>query len=88
MDLFNLQFKNSFEKDLRSLPKHIIEKTLVETNLLTLNPFPNKAIKLKGSDNLFRIRIGDYRLVYQVSLNPNLILVYYIRHRREVYRAI
>ena len=54
---------------------------------LPSNPFPkNKFKKLKGTINSFRLRIGDYRIIYDVDETLMQIKVYRVRHRKEVYR--
>jgi len=47
---------------------------------------PAGCVKLAGSPDLYRIRVGDYRIVYQIKDNELLVLVLSIGHRREVYR--
>lgn len=86
MALFNLSAKNSFEKDLRSLPKHLIPKIINLADLLATNPFPPHSLKLRGAENLYRLRIGDYRLIYEVHFELSLIILHHIQHRREAYR--
>ncbi len=55
---------------------------------LTTDPFPRHAIKLSGTERLYRIRVGDYRIIYKVDTEAEQITIHYIRHRREVYRAL
>jgi mRNA interferase RelE/StbE len=50
------------------------------------NPFPPGCRKLYGAKNDWRIRIGDYRIVYEVDPKRRIVRVMRIRHRREVYR--
>ena len=88
MSKYALLYKKSVDKDLRKLPQHariaIIEKIL----LLENNPFPEGHTKLRGSNNLYRIRYTDYRLVYQVQNKKLVIMVIKVAHRKEVYRAL
>jgi len=55
-------------------------KTLAE------NPRPNGSVKLAGPEPLYRIRVGDYRIIYDIRESELLILVVAIGHRREIYR--
>jgi mRNA interferase RelE/StbE len=87
MASYNIVFKPSVEKDLRSLPKSVIVRVLRQIEVLKKNPFPRKSVKLVGAEQLYRIRIGDYRVVYGVDKEDKEIMVHYIRHRREVYRG-
>ena len=55
---------------------------------LSDDPFPEQSIKLAGTERLYRIRIGDYRIVYGVDKAARQVIVHYVRHRREVYRRV
>jgi mRNA interferase RelE/StbE len=85
---YKLVFKPSVEKDLPALPKATRIPALARIESLSENPFPPDFIKLSGARKLYRIRIGDYRVVYEVDAKAQLITVHYVRHRREVYRRI
>ncbi len=52
---------------------------------LAIEPRPVGAVKLAGTDD-FRVRIGDYRIVYAIDDNKRVVLIARIAHRREVYR--
>ena len=45
-------------------------------------------MKLSGSERTYRLRIGDYRVIYEVEPEPQTVVIYHIRHRREAYRAL
>ncbi len=87
MASYNIVFKPSVEKDLRSLPKSVIGRVLRQIEVLRKNPFPRQSVKLAGAEQLYRIRVGDYRVVYAVDKEDKEIMVHHIRHRREVYRV-
>jgi mRNA interferase RelE/StbE len=53
---------------------------------LTENPFPPGFAKLTSTVKTYRLRIGAYRIVYEVDSNARVVTVHYVRHRREVYR--
>ena len=53
---------------------------------LTDNPRPPGTVKLTGEDNLYRVRAGDYRVVYRIEDKRLVVLLVRIGHRREVYR--
>jgi len=52
------------------------------------NPFPRGVKKLSGKEDLYRLQVGDHRIIYQVQHNALLVLVVKLGHRREVYRRI
>jgi mRNA interferase RelE/StbE len=51
-------------------------------------PSPHGVEKLEGAERLYRIRVGDYRIVYEVDTQAKEIMILYVRHRREAYRAL
>ena len=86
MGSYSLVFKPSVEDDLRKLPKHMVPKVLRRIEELSTNPFPRGVVKLTGAERLYRLRVGVYRVVYEVDAKSKRIVVHYVRHRREAYR--
>jgi len=80
--------KPSVEKDLRSLPKSAIGRVIKKLDGLADDPLPSGAVKLEGGENLYRLRVGDYRIIYEVERAIKKVTIHYIRHRRDVYRRI
>jgi len=75
------------EKELESLPKKILQRIDTKLQALSLNPLPRGATKLKGKESEgWRLRVGDYRILYHIDDKENTIRVYRIKHRREAYR--
>ena len=88
MPSYNVSFKPSVEKDLRPLPKSVVARVIEQIENLKTDPLPRQAIKLSGAERLYRIREGDYRIVYQVDTEAMQVMVHYVRHRREIYRSL
>ncbi len=88
MASYSISFKPSVEKDLRSLPKAILGRVLSGIESLKSEPFPPPSVKLAGAQRLHRLRVGDYRVVYEVSLRTRQVIIHYVRHRRDVYRTL
>ena len=88
MDSYSIDYKPSVEKDLRRLPKQLVSRVFERIEGLQSEPLPRQAIKLSGTERLYRIRVGDYRIVYEVDTQAKRITVFYVRHRREVYRTL
>jgi len=86
MSSFRVVTKPSVEKDLRSLSKSTIKRVFKQIEELAKDPLPRKALKLEGGEDLYRIRVGDYRIVYGVDRAGRQVIVHYVRHRRDVYR--
>ncbi len=55
---------------------------------LRSDPFPRQTAKMSGAEGLYRLRIGDYRVIYEVDTSEKRVMVHYVRHRREVYRGL
>lgn len=88
MASYKVIFKPSVEKDLRSLPKSIVKRIFKYINVLKEDPFPRPSIKLAGAEQLYRIRIGDYRMIYAVDRDNQQVIIQYVRHRKDVYRHL
>ena len=73
-------------RELRGLDSATRDRILRAIVKLETEPRPAGAKKLKGRDELWRIRVGDYRIVYEVRDRILVVLVVRIAHRREVYR--
>lgn len=86
MEFYELILKPSVEKDFRGLPKAVLNRIFSAVENLAKEPFPAKAAKLEGADKTFRIRVGDYRIVYEVEKSEKTVTILYVRYRREVYR--
>ncbi|MFM8552574.1 MAG: type II toxin-antitoxin system RelE family toxin, partial [Nitrospiraceae bacterium] len=88
MASYSLQFKPSVEKDLDALPKPLIARVLSRIEQLHDDPFPHQAAKLQGAERLYRLRVGDYRIVYELDQQALRIVVHSVRLRSEVYRRL
>lgn len=86
MGLFKIDPKGSLEHDLRKIDKQFISKILEAIESLSENPFPVQSIKMKGSESSYRLRVGDYRIIYQVDTSNKIVTIYYARHRKDVYK--
>ena len=86
MASFKISFKPSVAKDLKNLDRSVVSRILEAIEALGRDPFPGSSKKLIGSDYTYRIRVGDYRVVYIVSQRLHEIEVQRVRHRKEVYR--
>ena len=86
MASYKVVFKPSVEKDLRALPQSAVGRVFKKIEVLSDEPSPRQSSKLAGAEHLYRIRVGDYRVIYSVDKDLKQIVVHYVRHRREVYR--
>ena len=88
MDKYSVILKPSVEKDLRKIPESMISRIFERIEGLASNPFPHQSIKLAGGELFYRIRVGDYRVGYEVDSSVKEIIIHYIHHRRDVYRGL
>ncbi len=82
---YSIQFVPSARKAIDSLPKGMRDRIAKKIDALALDPFPPGSRKLTG-DKAFRIRVGDYRVIYDVTHKVLVILVLRVAHRKDVYR--
>ena len=85
MASYKLFFKRSAEKELHRIPKSDIHRIVQKVHALSEEPRPSGACMLKGEGRYWRIRQGDYRVVYEVNDSSHEISILKVGHRREVY---
>jgi len=88
MPEYEIVFARSARKDLEGLDRPLQIRSLAKIEALAHLPRPAGCVKLSGRNSLWRIRIGDYRVVYDIDDNHRRVDVMLIRHRREVYRGM
>jgi mRNA interferase RelE/StbE len=84
---YRIDFKPSAAKSLAKLPTDLQKRIVRAVELLADNPRPHGVVKIAGDDNLWRIRVGDFRVVYEIHDRVLLVMVLHVGHRREVYRG-
>ena len=80
-----IDFVRSAEKELLKLDKRLAHKILEKINLLGSDPYGQDSQKLAGGKG-YRIRLGDYRIIYILDKENVLITIIKVGHRRDVYR--
>jgi mRNA interferase RelE/StbE len=84
--MYRVLLERAAEKDIARLSSEIHDRVIVAIQALAANPRPPGCRKLAGSKNDWRIRVGDYRIVYEIADEIRIVRVNRVRHRREVYR--
>lgn len=79
-------FARSARRELEDLPRSVGLRVLRRIESLKGTPRPRGCRKLVGSDNLWRIRVGDYRVIYGIDDTRRIIDIVAIRHRRDAYQ--
>jgi mRNA interferase RelE/StbE len=75
----------SVQKELDRLPEDVVRRSLDRLRRLEVNPRPADGKKLKGRD-AWRVRVGDYRIIYEIQDRELTVIVITVGHRHEVYR--
>ena len=86
MARYNLEFRPSVSRDLKGVPSQDLKKILARIEGLRDNPRPVGSVKLSGFE-YYRVRQGDYRIVYEIEDDKLIVIVVKVGHRREVYRG-
>ena len=82
---YKIYFKESIEKDFRTIPKKDLQKIILRIKALARDPMPPGHEKLTGQER-YRIRQGHYRIVYSIQDKEFTVWVVKIGHRKDVYR--
>ena len=88
MDSYRILWKRSAERDLRGIERQHVPRIIKAIELLPNNPFPSQCCKLKDTEDFYRIRVGDHRIIYHVEFKTNTIIIFYIRHRKKAYKRL
>lgn len=86
MENYKITFKRSAEKELECLSKKDCQKIVEKIKKLSQDPLLIESKKLSGSENWYRIRQDNYRIIYEIDHNLSEVFIFKIGHRREVYR--
>lgn len=83
---YEIEFTNKAEKLFKKLAKAVQRRLARKIDSLVENPRGSNVKKLSGEENVYRLRDGDYRIVYAIYDAKLLVVIVKIGHRREVYR--
>jgi mRNA interferase RelE/StbE len=84
--VYRLEIRQSAERDLRRLPQPLFVRLNRQILALREDPRPSGAKKLKGRLEGWRVRVGQYRILYQIDDGAQTVTIARVRHRRDVYR--
>jgi len=83
---YSVSLAPTADRQFRKLTVLIQQRIKPHIDALASDPRPSRVIKMEGESDLYRIRVGDYRIVYYIWDREGEVLVVKIAHRREVYR--
>lgn len=84
--MYEVYLEHAAEKDLKKLPEKVFHRMITQIESLRENPRPTGCRKITGSKQDWRIRIGDYRIIYEIDENSRAVNIMRVRYRREAYR--
>jgi mRNA interferase RelE/StbE len=85
---YRVEFTPRAARDFKSLDGSVRGRITQRIDSLANNPYPSGIKKIEGEEELYRLRVGDYRILYQVKKQRLLVLIVRMGHRRDVYRRI
>lgn len=82
---WRVELSKKAEKELRRLPDNVLRRAIDRIQKLATDPWPHGSIKLEGGGG-FRLRVGDFRILYDTDAKLRVVTIYAVGHRRNVYR--
>lgn len=83
---YRVVFARSARRELERLEMSVARRIIARIDALVTDPRPPGCVKLQGAADLWRIRIGDYRVVYSVDDDARVVDIRVVRHRSDAYR--
>ncbi|MBI4338704.1 MAG: type II toxin-antitoxin system RelE/ParE family toxin [Chloroflexi bacterium] len=83
---FRIQVRPSALKELAALPADVERRVQAAIDRLAMNPIHSGVTKLHGVEDTYRIRVGDYRVIYHVDVRRRVVRIERVAHRRDAYR--
>lgn len=84
--MYEILLGQAAERDLKKLPSEMFKRVILKIKESAKNPKPQQSLKIIGSKNDWRIRVGDYRIIYEMDARAEIIRVMLICLRKDVYR--
>jgi mRNA interferase RelE/StbE len=85
---YRIELSPRAQRDFKALDGSLRGRIKRRIDSLAENPYPSGITKIEGEDDLYRLRVGDYRILYQVKGKILLVLIVGIGHRRDIYRRL
>jgi mRNA interferase RelE/StbE len=86
--MYTVEFAPSVDRALRRLPEAVQRRIVRAVEALSHDPRHTGSVKLSGEDNLWRIRVGQYRVIYTIHDDRLAVLVVRVAHRKDAYRGM
>jgi mRNA interferase RelE/StbE len=83
---YHVDITSAAQREFKRLPPEVVRKVDAAILELAQTPRPHGCTKLEGSESEYRVRVGDYRILYVIDGKAKLVTIAHVRHRREAYR--
>ena len=83
---YKVEITPAAQRTIKKLPKNIQRLIIAKIELLANDPRPGGVVKLSATESLYRVRTGDYRIIYEIQDKILLIVITKVGHRRDVYK--
>ncbi|MFQ5993260.1 MAG: type II toxin-antitoxin system RelE/ParE family toxin [Nitrospiraceae bacterium] len=83
---YSVVFARSARRELEQLETGVVRRIILRIEALASNPRPPGCVKLQGAADLWRIRVGDYRVIYSIDDGARIVDISAVRHRSDAYR--
>ncbi len=85
MASYRIDFRPSVHKDLRRLPRAVVRRVMSRVEALGQDPLPRGCLRLSGSQQLYRLRVGGYRIIYGLDKAAREVIIHHVRPRSDAY---
>jgi len=85
---YRIEIKRSARKEMQTLPRREQRRIAAAIEALAEQPRPSGVRKIIGADDLYRLRVGDYRVVYQICDRKLIVIIIRVAHRKDIYRGL
>jgi mRNA interferase RelE/StbE len=86
MGTYQVEWKTSALGDLKRLDRQVVPRIVAAVDSLATNPLPDGVRKLQGSQRSYRLRVGTYRVIYELHESRLAVVIVRVRHRKDAYR--
>ena len=86
MGTYQIEWRNSALRELRRLDRQVVPRIVSDVEALATNPLPLGVRELQGGQRTYRLRVGDYRVIYELFESRLVIEIVRVRHRKDAYR--
>ena len=83
--MHEVRIGRSAAKEVEALPDQVLGRVAAKIDSLSSQPRPSGCKKLRGADDLWRVRVGDYRIIYAIDDSRSIVEIRVIRHRKDAY---